>query len=205
MPRKPRFAPPGCFFHVTNRGNDRQRIFFGDTDYRGFLSRLVFAKQRYPVMLHGLCLMPNHFHAIVQPREEGALSAYMQWVSGNYACDLRSFTGTTGDGHIFQGRFWNDRITHERHFLNVLRYVEANPHVSQLVDRAEDWPWSSLQLRDSEPALLDPLPLRLPANWPALVNQSQPPDEVERIEKPMKRGRPQAARATKNRNGEEED
>jgi putative transposase len=87
----------------------------------------------------------------------------------------------------------------------VLRYVEANPHVSQLVDRAEDWPWSSLQLRDSEPDLLDPLPLRLPANWPALVNQSQPPDEVERFEKPMKRGRPQAARATKNRNGEEED
>ena len=194
MPRGPRHAPPGSFSHVTNRGNDKRRIFFSDDDYRGFLYRLEFAKRRYPVTLHGLCIMPNHFHAVMQPTEEGALSAYLQWVAGNYASDLRSMMGTTGQGHVFQGRFWNDCIKGERHFLRVLRYVEANPHVSHLVERAEDWPWSSLVLRNKPNSLLDPLPVTLPADWSRLVNEAQPAEELRRIEKPMKRGRPRTAR-----------
>jgi putative transposase len=192
MPRQPRHAPPGSFSHVANRGNDRRRIFFSDDDYRGFLYRLEFGKRRYPVTLHGLCIMPNHFHAVMRPLEEGALSAYLQWLSGNYASDLRAAMGTTGQGHVFQARFWNDCIINDRHFLGVLRYVEANPHVSHLVERAEDWPWSSLALREKPNTLLDPLPVALPAAGSQLVNRPQPAEEVNRLEHPRKRGRPQA-------------
>jgi putative transposase len=187
--RRPRYAPAGCFFHVTNRGNDRRRIFFTDADYRSFLYRLEFAKRRYAVKVLGLCIMPNHFHAILLPEESGALSAYLQWVAGNYAGDLRALTGTSGQGHIFQGRFWSDRIADERHFLSVLRYVEANPVEGRLVRRAEEWPWSSLKLRSDRNVLLDPLPLPLPMDWVTLVNKPQPRKEVDRIEQPSKRGR----------------
>ncbi len=82
-----------------------------------------------------------------------------------------------------------------RHFLSVLRYIEANPVVAGLVARAEDWAWSSLALRAAKPSnLLDPLPLDLPSNWSDLVNAWQPYQEIDRIERPIERGRPVAAR-----------
>jgi putative transposase len=194
VPRTSRVAPPGFFFHVTNRGNERRQIFFGAADYRAFLRLLAFAKHLYPVRVHGLCVMPNHFHALVQPVEGGALSAYLRWVLGCYSRDLRSTTGTTGAGHVFQQRFWSQGVRDDRHFLCVLRYIEANPVKARLVPNAEDWPWSSLSLRMSDDAsredLLDPLPVALPPEWTRLVNEPQPVEEVKRIERPVRRGRP---------------
>jgi putative transposase len=120
--------------------------------------------------------MPNHFHLVAQPRQHGALSAYLHWVQGIYSSDLRERTKTRGDGHVFQQRFWSGPIVDPWHLLNVLRYVEANPVAARLVKHAQDWPWSSLALRQSVTAnLLDPLPLGLPRNWTDLVNAA--PDE----------------------------
>jgi putative transposase len=176
---------------VINRGNERRCIFREDTDYERFLHLLASAKSRYPVRVYGVCLMPNHFHALIQPTCEGALSAYLQWVLGRYACDLRSLTGTTGLGHVFQRRFWSDPILDERHFLSVLRYIEANPVRARLVERAESWPWGSLALRDVTPQpVLDPLLIALPLEWTALVNRVQPPAELAALRNPEKRGRP---------------
>ena len=192
--RKPRFAPAGCCIHVTNRGNDRRRLFFEDVDYWTFVRLLTNAKRRYPVKIYGLCVMPNHFHALVEPLADGALSAYFQWVLGRYACDLRSFTRTTGEGHVFQSRFWSDLIDDDRHFLSVLRYIEANPVKAQLVGSAGEWRWSSLRMRGSRSdTLLDPLPVELPAQWQELVDVEQPADDVDRIERPQLQGRPPVA------------
>jgi putative transposase len=193
-PRKRRFTPAGYTFHVTNRGNDRRRIFFEDADYQEFLRLLVVAKYRYPVRLHGLCVMPNHFHGLLRPESDCALSAYLQWVESRYACDLRVLTQTVGYGHVFQKRFWSDGIEDERHFLSVLRYVEANPVRARLVRRAEEWPWSSLALRvDGDDRLCDPLPYQLPADWLDIVNSPQSLIELERIRTTERRGRPVAA------------
>jgi putative transposase len=193
-PRKPRFAPAGCCVHVTNRGNDRRRLFFEDVDYWTFVRLLTRAKRRYPVKVYGLCVMPNHFHALVEPLAEGAVSAYLQWALGRYACDLRQLTNTTGEGHVFQSRFWSDVIDDDRHFLSVLRYIEANPVKAQLVGTASEWPWSSLRLRGStSDTLLDELPVDLPSRWHSLVDIEQPAEDVDRIERPQARGRPPAA------------
>jgi putative transposase len=190
VPRKRRFAPPGFTYHVINRGNDRRRIFFEDTDYEEFLRLLNVAKRRYPVKVFGICMMPNHFHGLMMPLAKGALSTFLQWVEGRYACDLRSRTRTTGQGHVFQRRFWSSGIEEQRHFLSVLRYVEANPSRARLVERAEDWIWASLALRDcDENALLDPLPYALPPNWVSLVNSDQIEAELTSIRFPEKRGR----------------
>jgi putative transposase len=165
-----------------NRGNDRRRIFFEGTDYERFLRLMLAAKRRYPVKLFGLCLMPNHFHALIQPERDGALSAYVQWVLARYSCYLRSQTGTLGYGHVFQRRFWNAGIEDTLHFLTVLRYIEANPVRAGLVTDATLWPWSSAALRSTgRGQLLDALPVVLPASWSAIVNSAEPRDDLDRI------------------------
>ena len=196
MPRKRRFAPTGYPFHVINRGNDRRKIFFEDADYEAFIHLLARGKQRYPVKLYALCAMPNHFHAVLEPEAERALSAYLQWVQGRYACDLRSLTRTTGHGHVFQRRFWSDGIDDAQHFLSVVRYVEANPVRAGLVSSADEWSWSSMALRTYEDeSLLDPLPFVLPDNWLGIVNEGQPLTEIKAIRRPEGRGRPKRGNA----------
>lgn len=176
MPRRRRYVASGHPLHVTNRGVERRRLFFEEAHYRDFLMLLRLGKERHEVSILGLCLMPNHFHLVAQPRHDGALSTYLHWVQGIYSRDLRDRTGTRGDGHVFQQRFWSEPIADTWHLLNVLRYVEANPVAAHLVQHAQDWPWSSLALRQSMTSnLLDPLPIGLPLNWTELVNAA--PDE----------------------------
>ena len=156
---------------MINRGNDRRTLFHEAADYENFLRLLTLAKHRYKVTVFGLCLMPNHFHVLIRPEADHALSAYLHWVQGCYARDLRSHTRTLGNGHVFQRRFWSGPIQDQHHFLTVLRYIEANPVAGSLVATAESWPWSSLALReDPESDLLETLPLALPAEWSDLVN-----------------------------------
>jgi REP-associated tyrosine transposase len=180
VPRQRRFAPPGFAYHVVNRGNERRRIFFEDADYEWFLRLMMRGKQRYPVQIFGACPMPNHIHWVLQPDEEGALSAYVQWVLSRYACYVRQLTDTRGSGHVFQSRFWCEGIEDSEHFLRVLRYVEANPWRAKLVTRAEDWRWSSLALRDLAGAF-DPLPLQLPEDWISIVSQPQSSHELSQL------------------------
>ena len=190
MPRKCRYAPVDVCSHVVNRGNDKKQVFFADRDYELFLDLLTYAKQRHPVSVFGVCLMPNHFHALICPRTVGALSAYMQWVTGTYATDLRARTDTRGFGHVFQRRFWSACV-YDVQFLPVLRYIEANPLRAKLVEHPEDWRWSSFVLRQQEGnELLDPLPTTLPATWAAFLTSPQAYAELDQIRAPLKLGRP---------------
>ena len=198
MARRKRFAGPDYAFHIVNRGNDRQAVFHQATDYQAFLALLRAANQRFPVALHGYCLMPNHFHLLVWPQTPTALSAYMQWVSCRYACDLRRRTNTRGHGHVFQRRFWSAPIEDRLGLLAVLRYIEANPSRACLVGRAEMWLWSSLCERERGPDVAVPLPFDLPNDWLALVNLRQTEQALLAIREALywKRGRPRAACAS---------
>ena len=190
MARNPRRAVTGYAHHVVNRGNDRRQLFFTDADYERFLHLMVVGKSRYPVKVYGIAIMPNHFHAMVVPEADAALSGYWQWVAGSYASQLRARTNTSGHGHVFQRRFWSDPIREHHHFLSVLRYIEANPRAGQLVDRCEEWPWSSVALR-TRPGhpLLDPLPIDLPRDWHETLNLPQPAKEVEAIRRALRKNR----------------
>lgn len=186
MARRGRYAPGGKIFHVTNRGNDRRVIFRQDQDYKRFLRTLRVGTRRHPVKIYGFCAMPNHFHLIVEPKTDDALSAYMQWVTCCYACDLRARTETKGHGHVFQRRFWSAPINHDLDFLITLRYVEANALRAGLVPRAEDWRWGSLgDRRENVRKLLSPLPMTLPAGWCELVNLVQREEVLDRIRRSL--------------------
>jgi putative transposase len=190
MPRKCRYAPTGVCSHVINRGNDKRKIFQKDRDYELFIELLIAAKKRAAVSVFGLCAMPNHFHLVVRPDVDGALSTYMQWATGSYAIDYRVRTDTVGHGHVFQRRFWNATASDARHFLAVMRYVEANPVRAALVQSAEEWKWSSMSLRrDASNGLLDEPPVALPEDWLAIVDAPQSGAELEILRDPVSAAR----------------
>jgi putative transposase len=191
--RKNRYAPAGFAHHVVNRGNDRQRIFHETLDYVRFIELLAEGASKSLVKVYGYCLMPNHFHLLVEPLHDDALSAFMQPLECSYACYFRRRTGTVGHGHVVQRRFWNAAARNESAFLANLRYIEANPVRADLVVHADLWPWSSFSERAvGGRKILTPLPLVLPSNWTDLVNQPQPPATLDAIRRALVRcsGRP---------------
>lgn len=196
MARKNRFAPPGLTFHVVNRGNDRKIVFRQDLDYIAFMELLAGGVRKFDVLVFGYCLMPNHFHLLMEPRVVGALSAFMEWVTGRYACALRRQTDTLGHGHVFQRRFWNAAISDDLAFVSVLRYLEANPVRASLAPEADLWPWSSFSERATRARkILSPLPLVLPPRWSELVNVMQREETLNKIRSELTR---RAGRPTRN-------
>jgi putative transposase len=111
----------GHAYHVLNRGNGGATVFHKDGDYTAFLDLLATAKAKDPVKLFGVCLMPNHFHLVVQPATDGALSSFMQWWMTSYV--RRYHRHYRSHGHVWQGRFKSFPIQQEMHLLTVLHYV----------------------------------------------------------------------------------
>jgi len=191
MPRPNRNCPDGVPQHVFNRGNRRSRIFHDSADYLGFLAALTDAADRTVVRLLSFCLMPNHWHLVLWPVRGIEVSAYMQVTMNAHLRDLQRRHGTSGTGHVYQGRFKNSAIRTEQDLLRVCRYVESNAASAGLVQRAEQWEWSSLAR--SGPAdginILSPWPVARPANWLEEVNQPQTNRMVREIKKRLRRQR----------------
>jgi putative transposase len=162
------------------------------------MTLLTTAREKDPIDVIGYCGMPNHFHLVLYPRTDTALSAYMKRVTGSYACNYRRRTQTLGYGHVFKAPFWSRPITSMEHFVATLRYVEANPMRAGLVAKAQDWPWSSLKARgdDTLSELLSPLPIALPSYWDELVNLPQHAEVLERLREALEPpiGRPKKKR-----------
>ena len=159
MPRIPRGQVAGHAYHVLNRGNGGAVVFHKDGDYAAFLELLATARAKLPVKVFGFCLMPTHFHLVLQPATVDVLSPFMQWWMTSHVRRYHRHYGSSG--HVWQGRFKSFPIQQDDHLLTVLRYVLRNPVRAQLVESATQWPWSSLQ----HPTLADPSPVPLPAEW----------------------------------------
>lgn len=158
MPRIPRGQIAGHAYHVLNRGNARATVFHKDGDYLAFLDLLATAKTKVAIKVFGFCLMPNHFHLVVQPARADALSPFMQWWLTSHV--RRYHRHYRSSGHVWQGRFKSFPIQQDGHLLTVLRYVLRNPLRAGLVKRAQEWPWSSLR----HPGLVDPWPVPAPSD-----------------------------------------
>jgi putative transposase len=172
MPRPPRIHPDYVPQHIVNRGNRKSQIFLSSADYLGFLVAMTEAAERTVVRLVAFCLMPNHFHLVLWPLKGGEISVYMQCLMNAHLRDLTPRHGTTGQGHVYQGRYRNHLIQNECHFLNVCRYVESNARRAGLCKKAEEWPWSSLSCAGPDPDinLLSLWPTAKPSDWLDQVN-----------------------------------
>jgi putative transposase len=190
MVRTARAAAGGVCYHVLNRGNDRKTIFWRAADFDDFLRIVAKARTRYPIEVFAYCLMPNHFHFVVRPRNNDTLARWVHWLLTTHARAHKRCYETAG--HIWQGRFRAFPIEADAHLLTVIRYVERNAVRANLVTRAEDWRWGSLseRLRRQRRNLLDESPCALPRDWDAQVNAVESEVALHTIRSCVGTGRP---------------
>src|SRR5215510_12113960 len=144
MSKPDRVVVPGLPHHITHRGNRREEIFREADDYQTYLRLLRKAIERHSVLLWSYSLMPNHVHLVAVPERQESLGKAMRWAHGNYAGYFNARYGTVG--HLWEGRF-RSSVMDEHHLFNGIRYVERNPVRAGLVQRAEDYSWSSAAAR----------------------------------------------------------
>jgi putative transposase len=197
MPRTARKAPAGILFHVLNRGVGRRGIFEKEEDYAAFERVMAHALEAVPVHLLSYCLMPNHWHLLVCPQEQGQLARFMQRLTMTHTRRWQEHYDQVGVGHLYQGRFKSFPVQEDRHFLIVARYIERNALRANLVARAQDWRWSSLWRRVGQggDAGRVPLPLAVwpvpqPMDWLSWVNEPQTQTEVDALRHAVAKGRP---------------
>jgi len=140
MPRPARQVLPGVPHHVTQRGNSRQRVFFGDDDHAFYLSLLGDNCRKSGTSVWAWCLMPNHVHLILVPSHADGLRAALAPTHTRYAIETNRRNGWCG--HFWQARFGSFPMD-EAHLHACLRYVELNPVRAGLAARPEGWRWSS--------------------------------------------------------------
>jgi putative transposase len=140
MARLPRLVLPGIPHHVTQRGNGRQQTFFEEGDYALYLDLFAQAARKAGCEIWAYCLMPNHVHAIIVPRDEDGLRATFGDLHRRYTGYINARARRTG--HLWQGRFGSVAMD-EAHLYHALRYVSLNPVRARLVKRPEQWRWSS--------------------------------------------------------------
>jgi putative transposase len=140
MARQPRIRTPGLVHHVISRGNGRMCIFTDDEDYLRFLCILAKVTEDYDVECWKLCLMPNHFHAVLRPTLPNLPEA-MQTLNGSYALWWNKRHDHVG--HVWQGRY-KDPVVDTDEYLRVLcRYIALNPVRAGLAESPDQWRWSS--------------------------------------------------------------
>ena len=140
MARLARVVIPGHPHHVTQRGNGRARTFFDDADYALYRDLLAEHCRAAEVEVWAWCLMPNHVHLILVPSDPDGLRRALARVHRRYAGVIQARRKRTG--HFWQGRFGAVAMD-EEHLAAALRYVSLNPVRARLVERAQDWRWSS--------------------------------------------------------------
>ncbi len=194
MPRRARISTGGLAYHILNRRVGRLGLFDKPADYMAFEKILNEAHERTGIRIAAYCLMPNHWHLLLWPRDDGELSEVMRWITVTHTQRWHAHRQSFGSGPVYQGRFRSFPVQTDEHFLTVARYVERNAVRAKLVKRAEQWQWSSLwRWAQGDPKLLAFLsdwPVKRPRQWVGWVNRPERASELEDLRCSAQRGRP---------------
>jgi putative transposase len=170
------------------------RLFDKPGDYQAFEDILEETLEKRPLRLCAYCLMPNHWHLVAWPEEDGQLAAFMQRLTTTHVRRWQEHRGRVGYGHLYQSRYKSFPVETDDYFYQVVRYVERNALRAQLVAAAEEWRWCSLwrqtQGSAQQTALVAAWPLPRPSDWRKLVNEPQTEAELEAIRRAVRRGQP---------------
>ena len=192
MGRSPRADASGGIYHALNRGNAKNPIFFKDADYEAFERIVAEALEKFPVELLAYQWMNNHWHMVLSPCENGAMGRFLGWLTLTHTQRYHAHHGTTGWGHVYQGRFKSFPVQDDAHFHVVCRYVERNALTDGLVQEAQDYRWGSLWnwLGGKSPIELSKWPVRRLPKWVVRVNQALTKKEIEALQRSENRGKP---------------
>ncbi|MBU3969107.1 transposase [Patescibacteria group bacterium] len=194
MPRAIRTDVGNYCYHIINRANARLPIFFKEEDYELFENTLEEAKEKYNMRILVYCLMPNHFHLVLYPKNDGDLGKFMQWLTLTHTQRWHQQKNTKGTGHLYQGRYKSFIIEKDNHLLSVLNYVECNAFRAKLVKKAENWKfcslWRKLYGNDKQKKLLSVWPISEPDDYLSFVNTPQLKEVEESIRLSVIKGKP---------------
>jgi len=143
MARPLRIEFAGAVYHVTARGNERKNIFFSNTDYKKFLEYLKEAKKKFKVIVHSYVLMSNHYHLILETLDAN-LSKAMHYINGSYTTYIN--VKRRRSGHLFQGRYKSILVDKDNYLLELSRYIHLNPFRAKMVEKPEEYPYSSYSI-----------------------------------------------------------
>lgn len=165
-----------------------------DSDYECFERTLEEALRKFAIELAAYCVMPNHFHLLVTPREDAALSRCLCWLQSMHAKRWHASHAGSGGGALYQGRFKSFAVQDDRYLETAWRYIERNPVRAGLVPRAEDWPWGSAWNRAHAPQraarLLRNTFLGIPDDWLEHVNEPLSHADEDSVRTCVRRGQP---------------
>ena len=140
MPRTARIVISNIPHHITQRGNNKQDVFFVDDDREKFLRLLKEQSARFGMIINGFCLMTNHIHIIATPNEKHSLSKAMGRLNLLYSQYISYMHGRTG--HLWQNRFYSCPLD-AKHYFKALCYIEQNPVRAKIVRYPWSYLWSS--------------------------------------------------------------
>lgn len=190
MTRLARLVVPGLPHHVTQRGNGRAQVFFGEDDYALYRALLGESCRAAGVEVWAWVLMPNHVHLILVPSDADGLRRALAQVHRRYAGHVHARLKRTG--HFWQGRF-GAVVMDEAHLAAAVRYVALNPVRAGLVEQARDWPWSSvhahLAAQEDGITAVAPLLSRYP-DFAGFIGQAPDPAVLRRLRQAETIGRP---------------
>lgn len=144
MARMKRVVLPNYPHHITQRGVRSIDIFYSEEDYKIYLQLLKEQSERFGLEVLAYCLMTNHVHLIVVPKDENSLARAIGETHRLYTRKINFQQKTRG--YLFQGRFYSTPLD-DKYLISCLRYVEQNPVRANMVKQAWDYPYSSARYR----------------------------------------------------------
>lgn len=139
MPRKPRIDHPG-YYHIINRGVNRQNIFLDAEDKEKFLELIDISRETYHFTVHSFCILDNHYHLLLETKRNN-LSLAIRYINSRYAAWFNKKYDRIGP--LWQGRFKSWYIHDDECLWLVLRYIEMNPVMAGIATKLGDYPFSS--------------------------------------------------------------
>lgn len=191
MPRIARAVIEGIPYHVTQRGNRREDVFIDESCRQKYLAWLSDYSRKYGLKVWAYCLMTNHVHLIVVPQSKDSLESALRPLHMRYAQYVNNIMGWRG--HLWQGRYFACPLD-EKYLWAAVHYVERNPVRAGLVERAEDYPWSSAAThcghnRDDILSSDFPPP-GIIEDWRKWLHESDNPEDSDMLRQNTQRGLP---------------
>jgi len=194
MARQPRVDLAGYVYHVINRASGRVPIFRTDADYLLFEKVLEEAVEKYDMRVLAYCIMPNHFHLALYPRQDSDVQKFTGWLTKTHTQRWHVAHDTVGYGHLYQGRYKSFIVNTDEYYLILMKYIEQNPLRANLVRRSEDWKWSSLYRRLNgtikQKKILYPWIIDVSDNYIKEVNTLPAKKELNEVRKSVLKGTP---------------